>query len=117
MRRPLAKLPADFYSSDYFTTRLIDFLGERPKQADQPFFAYLAFTAPHWPLQAHPEDIARYKGRYDEGFDVLRERRLARQRELGLRLRWVECLGAGVFVAMAAILFRSAPEAWTGLAT
>src|SRR3546814_4786885 len=44
----------------------------------------LAFTAPHWPLQAPPEDIARYKGRYDEGFDVLRERRLARQRDLGI---------------------------------
>ena len=83
----LTQLPADFYSSDTFSTRLIDFLGERPgktKGRAQPFFAYLAFTAPHWPLQAHAEDIARYKGRYDEGFDVLRERRLARQRELGI---------------------------------
>ncbi|WP_447761782.1 arylsulfatase [Sphingopyxis panaciterrae] len=82
----LALLPEDFYSSDYFATRLIGFLGERPGagQGEQPFFAYLAFTAPHWPLQAPPEDIARYKGHYDEGFDVLRERRLARQRELGI---------------------------------
>ncbi|KTE38413.1 arylsulfatase [Sphingopyxis sp. HIX] len=83
--RALAKLPADFYSSDYFATRLIDFLGERAKESEgQPFFAYLAFTAPHWPLQAHPEDIARYAGRYDDGFDALRERRLARQRALGI---------------------------------
>ncbi|MBL8649853.1 MAG: arylsulfatase [Sphingopyxis sp.] len=83
--KPLTKLPADFYSSDHFATRLIDFLGEREGQgAAQPFFAYLAFTAPHWPLQAHPDDIARYKGRYDEGFDILRARRLARQQALGI---------------------------------
>ena len=84
--KPVTRLPQGFYSSDYFATRLIDFLGERPAvgQGDRPFFAYLAFTAPHWPLQAPPEDIARYKGRYDAGFDVLRERRLARQRDLGL---------------------------------
>lgn len=81
--KPLTKLPSDFYSSDYFATRLIDFLGERP-ESKQPFFAYLAFTAPHWPLQAHPEDMARYRGRYDAGFDVLRGERLARQRKLGI---------------------------------
>lgn len=82
----VTRLPDDFYSSDYFATRLIDFLGARPskEKGKQPFFAYLAFTAPHWPLQAPPEDIARYRGLYDEGFDVLRERRLARQRELGI---------------------------------
>lgn len=81
----ITKLPADFYSSDYFASRLIEFLGEpKEKGREKPFFAYLAFTAPHWPLQAHPEDIARYKGRYDAGFDALRERRLARQRELGI---------------------------------
>lgn len=82
----VTQLPTDFYSSDYFTSRLIDFLGEAPEagREGRPFFAYLAFTAPHWPLQAPPEDIARYKGRYDEGFDILRERRLARQRDLGI---------------------------------
>jgi arylsulfatase A-like enzyme len=82
----LTQLPPDFYSSDTFATRLIEFLGEEPASGKpaRPFFGYLAFTAPHWPLQAPAEDIARYKGRYDEGFDVLRERRLARQRELGI---------------------------------
>jgi len=82
----VTRLPADFYSSDTFATRLIEFLGEKPARgkAARPFFGYPAFTAPHWPLQAHPADIARYEGRYDEGFDVLRERRLARQRELGI---------------------------------
>ncbi|MGL3820816.1 arylsulfatase [Sphingopyxis sp. R3-92] len=84
--KPVTHLPSDFYSSDYFATRLIDFLGERPGagKGEKPFFAYLAFTAPHWPLQAPPEDIARYKGQYDAGFDVLRERRLARQHALGI---------------------------------
>jgi arylsulfatase len=79
-------LPKDFYSSDYFATRLIDFLreGEKGKAKDKPFFAYLAFTAPHWPLQAPKADIAKYKGRYDAGFDVLRAQRLKRQAELGL---------------------------------
>jgi len=83
--RPLAGLPADFYSSDYFASRLIDFLGERGGTGGRkPFFAYLAFTAPHWPLQAPPGEVARYKGRYDAGFDALREQRLARQRALGI---------------------------------
>ncbi|WP_428630249.1 arylsulfatase [Sphingopyxis sp.] len=84
--KQVKRLPDTFYSSDYFASRLIDYLGERPKtkNAHNPFFAYLSFTAPHWPLQAPSEDIARYRGRYDEGFDRLRERRLARQRELGI---------------------------------
>lgn len=83
--KALTKLPSDFYSSDYFASRLIEFLGDRSSGADgKPFFAYLAFTAPHWPLQAHPDDIARYRGRYDAGFDVLRQQRLERQRKLGI---------------------------------
>lgn len=82
----LASLPADFYSSDYFTTKLIDSL--RETKADdggaKPFFAYLAFTAPHFPLQAPPATIAKYKGRYDAGYEALRTQRLERQVELGL---------------------------------
>ena len=46
---------------------------ERP---DQPFFEYVAYTAPHWPLHAHEEDIAKYKGRFDAGWDALRQERL-----------------------------------------
>lgn len=75
-------IPKDSYSSDYFTAQLISQIESRPK--DKPFFAYLAFTAPHWPLQALPEDIARYEGRYDAGWAVLREERLARMKELGI---------------------------------
>ncbi len=83
---PVASLPTDFYSSDYFATQLIGQLQESRRGAGtgKPFFAYLAFTAPHWPLQAPAQDIAKYAGRYDEGFEFLRERRLKRQEELGL---------------------------------
>src|SRR5262249_42194918 len=45
---------------------------------------YLAFNAPHWPLQALPEDIAKYKGKYDIGWDALRQQRIAKQIELGI---------------------------------
>lgn len=82
----VTSLPADFYSSNYFADQLIGQLRATRGGPDgaKPFFAYLAFTAPHAPLQAPPEAIAKYKGRYDAGYDVLRERRLQRQRELGL---------------------------------
>jgi len=79
---PVTELPADFYSSDYFTDKLIGYLEDAAE--DKPVFAYLPFSAPHWPLQAPSEVIARYHGVYGEGPDVLRERRLARLRELGL---------------------------------
>jgi arylsulfatase A-like enzyme len=76
-------LPDDFYTSDGFTSKLIDYLGERPKDG-APFFAYLAFSAPHWPLQAPDDLIAKYRGRYDAGPDALRTQRLQRLIELGL---------------------------------
>lgn len=84
--RTLAKLPDNFYSSDTFATKLVDQMRTTRASADgnKPFFAYLAFTAPHWPLQAPAEDIAKYRGRYDAGFEVLRAQRLKRQAELGL---------------------------------
>ena len=69
----VASLPADFYSSNHFTDKLIGYIQET---GPDPFFAYLAFTAPHYPLQAPPEDIARYRGRYDDGYAALRRRRL-----------------------------------------
>lgn len=75
--------PTGRYSADYFAERLINFLDEGAKEK-RPFFAYLAFTAPHWPMQAPPETIAKYKGRYDAGYEVLRAERLERQKRLGL---------------------------------
>ena len=70
-----SNLPDNYYSTDYYTDRLIGMLEDRPK--DQPIFAYLAYTAVHWPLQAPRESIEKFKGRYDEGPDVLRDNRLA----------------------------------------
>ena len=75
--------PADFYTSDGFTDRMIDYLAERPGD-DAPFFAWLAFSAPHWPLQAPDDLIAKYRGRYDGGPDALRAARLKSLIDLGL---------------------------------
>ena len=60
--------------------RFLDTHGRR----DNPFFMYVAYTAPHWPLHALPEDIARYKGKYMKGWDVLRRERYERQLEMGI---------------------------------
>lgn len=77
------QLPPDFYSTRNYTDKLIGYL-EAGKGDGRPFFAYLAYTAPHWPLHALDADIAKYKGRYDEGYEVIRARRVARQKALGL---------------------------------
>lgn len=77
-------ISADFYSSDAFTDKLLDYLKDDESRQDRPFFAYLPFSAPHWPLQAPQEDIARYRGVYDAGPEVLREKRLSRIKALGL---------------------------------
>lgn len=76
-------LPANFYSSTSYTDKLIEYL-ESSKGDGKPFFAYLAYTAPHWPLQAPDADIAKYAGKYDEGYEVVRARRIAKQKTLGL---------------------------------
>lgn len=75
-----------FYTTDAFTDYAIRFINEHHKASpqDKPFFLYLAYTAPHWPLQAHEEDIAKYRGKYKIGWDKLREQRLARQITSGL---------------------------------
>ncbi|WP_308819419.1 arylsulfatase [Pseudonocardia alni] len=71
-----------FFYTDRIADEAISFLGRRDR--DRPFFLYLPFTAPHWPLHARSETIARYRATYERGWDVLRDERLARQRELGV---------------------------------
>lgn len=78
----LAEWPNGRYSSDFYTEKLIEYLSEN--DASQPFFAYLAFTAVHWPLQAPDDLIRKYRGRYDQGWDVLREKRLEGMQQAGL---------------------------------
>ena len=80
--RPVARLPDDYYSSDYFAERMVGFLRDRP--AVKPFFAYLPFTAPHWPLQAPDASILRYRGRYADGPEALRAARLEGLKAEGL---------------------------------
>lgn len=75
-------LPADFYSSNYYTTELLRYMDERPR--DRPFFAFLPFSAPHWPLQAPRKNIEKYRGMYDDGPDALRLRRIAALQRLEL---------------------------------
>ncbi len=74
----------DFYTTDAFTDYAIRFLREEREGQDRPSFLYLAYTAPHWPLQAFEDDIAKYRGKYRMGWDRLREQRYRRQIELGL---------------------------------
>ncbi|TXK49357.1 arylsulfatase [Pontibacter qinzhouensis] len=71
------------YLTNTITDNALAFLEQQNKHK-KPFFLYLAYNAPHWPLQALPEDIAKYKGRYNIGWDSLREERLSRQAALGL---------------------------------
>ena len=71
--RPVS-LPPDFFSTDAYTDKLMGYAAEAPASAP-PFFMYAAYTAPHWPLHVPDEWLDRYRGVYDEGWDVLRERR------------------------------------------
>jgi arylsulfatase len=81
--QPVAELPKDFYSSKNYTDKTIQFIDEG-RQDGKPFFAYMAFTAPHGPLQVPNKWLRKYKNHYDEGWDGIREKRLARMQELGI---------------------------------
>ena len=83
--RPYTPDDPDFYSTDAYTEKALDYLNQHGSEhADKPFFLYIAYQAPHDPLQARPEDIEKYRGKYMEGWDVLRRRRHERQIEMGL---------------------------------
>ena len=81
--------PTEFYYTDAISDNAVRFLQQhQQKPADKPFFMYLAYTAAHWPMHALHKDIARYKGRFDAGYDV-RHERLDRMKKLGLMdSRW-----------------------------
>ena len=82
---PPVKPGTGYYTTTAFADHAIKCLKEHAeKHADQPFFEYLAFTVPHFPLQAPPEDIARYKDKFIKGWDITREERYARQKKSGI---------------------------------
>lgn len=77
------ELPEQFYSTSFYAKKMVEYIDEAVAQ-DQSFFGYLAFSAPHWPLQAPDSSIARFKGRYDNGYEALYESRLASMKAQGL---------------------------------
>ncbi len=79
---------ADYYFTDALGDNAVRMIAEASRQ-DKPYFLYAAFTAPHWPLHARPEDIEKFSGRYKDGWDALRYERHARQLQSGLlSKRW-----------------------------
>jgi arylsulfatase A-like enzyme len=83
MLTPYTPEEKDFYTTDYFTKYAIGWL-EEYRDESRPFFLYLAYTAPHDPLMAWPEDIQRYRGKYDSGYGEIRKQRYEKQLEMGL---------------------------------
>jgi arylsulfatase A-like enzyme len=75
--------PAVFYSTDFYTQQLIAYI-DGNKDDGKPFFAYAAYTSPHWPLQVPEPWLSKYRGRYDQGYDAIRNARIARLQSLGI---------------------------------
>jgi len=85
VRLPPVPRGSNYYTATAFADFMIRCLQEHAEKfRDQPFFGYLAFTVPHFPLQAPPEDIARYRDKYLAGWDVIRRQRYERQLKMGL---------------------------------
>jgi arylsulfatase len=72
----------DFYYTDAISQNAVNFI--EGHNNDNPFFLYLPYTAAHWPMHAKPEDISKYKGRFDGGWDELRENKYKKMLEMGL---------------------------------
>jgi arylsulfatase A-like enzyme len=74
----------DFYTTDAFTDYAIQFINEASAADDEPFFLYLAYNAPHWPLNSKWEEFQKYRGKYTDGWEALMQQRLKKQQELGM---------------------------------
>lgn len=81
--KPVEALPEDFYSTKDYTDSVLEWI-EQNHGDGKPFFAYLSYTAPHDPLHAPKEYIDKYRGKYDQGWDLLREERLQALKDLGV---------------------------------
>ena len=71
------------YSTNVYTDKLIEYMSQN-KTDQRPFFAYAAYTAPHWPLQVDEKYSSKYKGRYDQGYDILKRQRFESLKKLGI---------------------------------
>ncbi len=81
----LSQWPEGQFSTEVYTDRLIEFIErDRAEGHAEPFFAMASYTAPHWPLQVPTEELDRYRGQYDEGYDVLRELNFNRLKAAGI---------------------------------
>jgi arylsulfatase len=77
--------PQRYYYTDAISDHAIRFIAEHHRAApDKPFFLYVAYTAAHWPMHALEEDIAKYKGKYDGGYESIRRARFEKMKQLGL---------------------------------
>lgn len=77
--------PERYHYTEAISDNAVMFAKEHAeKHADEPFLMYVAYTAPHWPMHAFPEDIEKYKGRYDAGYEAIRKARFDRMRKMGL---------------------------------
>ncbi len=77
------ELPKGFYSSEYYASKVIDYIDES-QSMDKPFFSFLSFTAPHWPLQIPDQHAELYRGVYDNGYEALATTRLAGAKAKGV---------------------------------
>jgi arylsulfatase len=82
--------PQQFYYTDAISDHAVRFVGEHVRDhAERPFFLYVAYTAPHWPLHAKAADIEKYRGKYDDGYEAIHAARVAKMKKLGLiNRRW-----------------------------
>jgi arylsulfatase len=93
--------PARYYYTDAISDHAVRFVNEHAASAGaDPFFLYVAYTAPHWPLHAPEEDIAKYRGKYDAGYEAIRQARFERMRKLGV---------------IGEVGLSPAPEAWADI--
>jgi len=77
--------PETYYYTDAISDNAVKYIDDHQQQhADKPFFMYVAYTAAHWPMHALEKDIAKYKGKYDAGYDAIRKARYARMKKMGI---------------------------------
>ncbi|MFI3270278.1 MAG: arylsulfatase [Rikenellaceae bacterium] len=73
----------NFFTTEFYTDRALEYI-DRYSADENPYFLFLAYNAPHYPLQAEESDVAKYRGKYMKGWDAIREERFARQQKMGI---------------------------------